>query len=311
MDKADIHSALLSLASEVGGHMAVAANYLVARPDDVAVHSMRDIAKYADVPPVTLVRLAQRLGLQGYGELRQRYIDAILEETGQGSHAARRNVESARAIVASTKGEHGVADFAAAFFKAESVLLQRASADLSAEKLSRVAELLANAPKAFVVGRRTCFPPAVTLAYALRKARPNVILLDDFSGAPEAQLDDVAAGDVLLAFTFAPFSRVTDMLVRKAVKSGAILIAVSDSAAAPLQNLTEGLLFLTPTISRAFPESAAGATALANLFAALTVAKLGGVAHERIRNNEEFLVGSGEYLRARVRTRQKTSTRGR
>ena len=65
---------------------------------------------------------------------------------------------------------------------------------------------------------------------------------------------------------------------------------------APLRDLAGDLFFVAPTMSRAFPESAGGALAVANLLAALTVAKLGENAQKRIRLNERRLVDAGEYL---------------
>lgn len=307
MDKAEITVSLNGIVSGLGGHMAQAASYLISRPEDVAVHSMRELARLANVPPVTLVRLAQRIGLEGYSDLRQIYIDAVLERSQVGSHAATRNIESARAIVASTRGEEGVANFVDAFFNGEYEILRRARADISEEKLSRVIELLASSRRIFVIGRRTSFPPALTLSYALRKARSHVYLLDDAAGAPEAALEDVEQADLLVAFTFAPFSRTTDTLTRRAASQGARIVVISDSITAPIHELAEGLSFIAPTLSRAFLESAGGAIALANLLAALTVAKLGKKAQHRVQENEKFLISSGEYVDLGKRSQRRRS----
>ena len=47
---------------------------------------------------------------------------------------------------------------------------------------------------------------------------------------------------------------------------------------------------------KAFPESTLGAIAIANILAALTISRLSEAARHRIRDNEHFLVDSGEYL---------------
>jgi DNA-binding MurR/RpiR family transcriptional regulator len=107
---------------------------------------------------------------------------------------------------------------------------------------------------------------------------------------------DATADDVFVAFSFTPFSRTTDQLARRAVAAGAKLIAVSDSVGSPLRKLADPLLFIAPSLSRAFPETAGGASALANLLAALTVAQLGEKGQKRIKANEEYLTRSGEYI---------------
>jgi DNA-binding MurR/RpiR family transcriptional regulator len=305
MNDFEMTEAIRRLLPELGGQMAEAARYLVSHPEDVAVHSMRELARRADVPPVNLVRIAQRLGLPGYSDLRQRYINDILRGGARPPSAATRNVESARAILATARAGNGHLAFAESFFAAEQEVLKSAQTGLTEAKLARTAQILGTAPKIFVVGRRTAYPAAFTLAYALRKARPNVRILDDTAGAPESELEEAAPQDVMVAFTFAPFSRLTDSLARRAAAAGATIIGIADSQAAPLHDLTDGLFFTVPSRSRAFPESAGGAIAIANLFAAIAVAQLGEVAQKRIRSNERFLVNSGEYLLVSSRSRSR------
>ncbi|MGO4740311.1 MurR/RpiR family transcriptional regulator [Bosea sp. 2KB_26] len=306
-DRAQITENIRLILPDLKGHMASAANYLLSHPNDVAVYSMRELARQARVPPVTLVRLAQRLGLPGFGEMRQTYVDSILKQAGSAGHATRRNIESARAILVETGAEDGLLAFARAFFSTECEILRLAVDGLEEKSLARVADILAKAPRVFVMGRRTTYPPAFILAYALRKARRDVILLDDVAGAPEGALEDAAPGDAFVGFTFAPFSRSTDTLARRAGSANAHVIGISDSRAAPLRDLAGDLFFLTPAQSQAFPESSGGAIVLANLFAALTIAKLGDSAYKRIASNEEFLVSSGEYMQSAKRSRRTPS----
>lgn len=310
MHEAETIKALRGLLAELTGPMATAARHLLAHPDDAAVHSMRALARRVGVPPVTLVRLAQRLGLSGYNALRQDFVERLLRNGLATQVAATRNEQSARAIAAAARAGTGAMAFATDFFAAEHDVLRRAFAGLTEAALDRAASVLAGAPRVFVGARRTSFPAAFTLAYALRKARPAVSLLDDAGGAPEAALEDAAAGDAFVAFTFAPFSRVTDALARRAAAAGAQVIVVSDLDAAPLRELAGDLFFVAPTLSRAFPESAGGALALANLLAALAVAKLGADAQRRIRQNERRLVEAGEYLLADGSARRRRGPRG-
>jgi DNA-binding MurR/RpiR family transcriptional regulator len=301
MESDDTAAALQALLPGLGAQMAAAARHMIAHPQDVAVFSMRELARRAGVPPVTLVRLAQRLGLPGHAALRRRYVERVRAGHVFGA-AAERNIRAARGIAAAARGA-GPRDFAAAFFAAEHAILQQAEAGLDAAALEEAAALLAGARRVFVAARRTPFPAAFALAYALRKARPDVVLLDDMSGAPEAPLEDAARGDVLVAITFAPYSRVTRALADRAAASGARIVAITDSAGAPVARLAGRLVFVAPTGSRAFPESALGTLALANLLVAMTVARLGAPAQRRIRDNERRIVASGEYLEAGARRR--------
>src|ERR1700740_764952 len=59
----------------------LAARYILDRPDDVALLSMREQARHAGVPPATMTRLAKRLGLEGYDEVRALYAGAVRDGT--------------------------------------------------------------------------------------------------------------------------------------------------------------------------------------------------------------------------------------
>ncbi|XSC42687.1 MurR/RpiR family transcriptional regulator [Bradyrhizobium sp. RDT10] len=235
--------------------------------------------------------------MAGYGELRQRFIDTMRDRQQRDRLSITRNEQSARALIRKMGEGAGLEDFVESFFAAELDVVRQARVHLSEEKLKEAVDLLATAQKVFIYGRRTAFTPAYTLAYALRKARPNVILLDGPGGAQETVLEDLSPGDAFVGVTFAPFNRLVHVLTEKASLSGARVIAITDSFAAPLGEFAGRLHFVAQTSSgQAFPESTLGAIAVAHLLAALTISSLGEPAQNRIRENERFLVGSGEYL---------------
>lgn len=294
-DGLDIVSEIRALSPQLSGQLMEAADFLMSHPEDVAFHSMREIARRSDVTPVTLVRFAQRLGLSGYSALKQRYIEAFRNGQRRSKGAKTRNVESAKALLAA-QPNISLANFTDSFFAAEHEVLSRARAALTEDGLREASGILANASRVFVVGRRTAYPAAFTLAYALRKARPGVSFLDGVGGATEGALEDIQAGDAFVAVTFAPFNRLVNILAHRAAESKARIIAITDTSAAPLRKLAGNRHFVAQTLSHAFPESVIGAVAIANLLAALTIAELGATAQKRIRANERFIVGSNEYL---------------
>lgn len=294
-DGLDIVAEIRALSPQLSGQLMEAADFLIAHPEDVAFHSMREIARRSDVTPVTLVRFAQRLGLSGYSALRQRYIEAFRDGQRRSKGAKTRNVESAKALLAA-RPNVSLSNFADSFFAAEHEVLSRARAALTEDRLRETSGILASASRVFVVGRRTAYPAAFTLAYALRKARPGVSLLDGVGGAPEGALEDIEAGDAFVAVTFAPFNRLVNTFAHRAAESKARIIAITDTSTAPLRKLAGNRHFVAQTLSHAFPESVIGAVAIANLLAALTIAELGVTAQKRIRANERFIVGSNEYL---------------
>ncbi|WP_431324727.1 MurR/RpiR family transcriptional regulator [Rhizobium sp. YTU87027] len=296
MTEPDVIERVKKICVELSGQTVDAAHYLINNPDEIPFYTMREVARRANIQPVSLVRLAQKLGHAGYGELRQQFIDMAQERQQRDRQSLNRNELSAGRLIAELSKNSGLQPFIDSFFSTELAVVEQAKAHLSEDKLDRAVQLLVQAPKIYVIGRRTAFTPAFTLAYTLRKARPNIILLDNPGGAPEGALDDIQPGDVFVAVTFAPFNRLVQTLTEKASLSGAHVIAITDSFAAPISKFAGPLHFVAQSSGRAFPESALGAITIANLLAALTISRLGEVAQRRIRENERFLVNSGEYL---------------
>lgn len=300
---------LRALLPELGIQLASAGEFILSHPELVVSCSMRELARQAEVPPVTFVRLAQRLGMPSYSELRQRIVAQVLGPQSHGTRMATRNLDSARAIAAATRGQGKLLNYAREFVEAEKDLIDRALAGLSEEQLDRASNLLAKAEKIFVVGRRTAFSVAFAFAYAMQKVRPRVVLLNDAGGAPEAPLEDAKPGDILVAVTFAPFSRVTQTIGEQALAQGLRLIVISDSESAPLGASLGNRLIIAPATSLAFPESGVAAQAISNLLVGLTISRLGAATQKRIQANEKRLVANGEYVLFRRRSRRRAAAK--
>lgn len=296
MTRPDLIERIKVICVELSGQTVDAAHYVINNADEIPFYSMREIARRANVQPVSLVRLAQKLGMAGYGDLRQQFIDTTPEGRQRDRQSIHRNESSARTLISEMGKSSGLKAFVDSFFATEQDVVAQARAHLSEERLESAVELLASAPKVYVIGRRTAFTPAYTLAYTLQKARPNIVLLDTPGGGPEGALDDIQPGDAFVATTFAPFNRLVHRLTEKASLSGAKVIAITDSFAAPISKFAGPLHFVAQSSGPAFPESTLGAIAIANILAALTISRIGEAAQRRIRDNENFLVNSGEYL---------------
>ncbi len=308
MTRPDLIEQVKKICVDLSGQTVEAAHYIINNADEIPFYTMREIARRANVQPVSLVRLAQKLGLAGYGELRQQFIDATPQRRDRDRQSIHRNEMSARTLISEVGKSPRLQSFIDSFFETEQTVVEQARAHLSEEMVDRAVQLLVRAPRIYIMGRRTAFTPAFTLAYTLQKARPNIVLLDMPGGAPEGALEDIGSDDVFVAVTFAPFNRLVHRLTEKAALAGAKVIAITDSFAAPISKFAGTLHFVAQSSGRAFPESALGAIAIANLLAALTISGLGKAAQNRIRDNEHFLVNSGEYLLSNPPKRRRPST---
>jgi len=283
----DIATEIRSLIPELRGQLLQAAAVILENPANVALLSMRSMATAIGVPPVTMVRLAQRLGLSGYNALRQPYVDLMKSSAG-------RNLKQARNIAthARTRGTDG---FITTFFEAEQQVLGQTLASLSVPSLQSAVERLARGRHVYITARRSTYPVAWGLAYSLRKIRPGIKLLGSGNEGPETDLFDCEPDDVLVAISFAPYSRLTKVAADKASKAGATVIAVTDRLSAPIAKVANHT-FVTNVSSESFPESMIGPSALVNLMVALVVSDLGNAALDRISATDHDIIENGEFV---------------
>lgn len=284
--RSDIEAEMRKLLPSLKGPACRAVQYMMAERDEVPFRSMRELAKRAGVPPVTLVRIAQKLGFAGFEQFREIYVDALVNRAGRNRSSAIELVSLAR-----KKGSLG---FAAQFAERELELQRATVAGLEERKLKAAVEAIAEADRIAVMGRRTFYAAAYSLAYSLRKVKPGAQLLDTGGGAG-LELDGHGQSDVFIGFSSHPYSRATLGVARNAKAQGAQIIAITDSENAPIAEHADHV-FLTQMKGFAFPDSISGACLIANILVALTVSALGGEAIERIQRNERQILETGEYL---------------
>ncbi len=263
-----------------------AARYVLDSPDDVALSSMRSLAKRADVHPSALVRLAKELGFEGYVALREPFRETLRRRPER--YAVR-----ARNLQARGGGE--LDNLYGELLEAGGDNIAGTFADCSPERLAKLAATMEGAVHIYVVGMRKCLPVAFYIHYACRMFHQGVTLLGGFAGTMADELRDLGPDDVLLAISFDPYTRETVRAARHAVAMGATLVAITDS---PLSPLAEGAaeILVVANASPSFFRSLVAAMALAEALVAFLVARGGDQAIETLTQTESQLDGFGIYL---------------
>jgi DNA-binding MurR/RpiR family transcriptional regulator len=282
----EVEAQLRSMLPSVKGATSRAVHFILAQGDEIPVRSMRELAKRSGVPPVTLVRIAQRLGFAGFEQLQNVYVDAVVEgETSNRQRAAE------LVLLARQEGRLG---FAAQFAQRELGLQQSTFARLTEAKLDTAIEAIVEAGKVYVMGRRPFHAAAYSVAYSLNKVKPGTHLLDTGGGAT-LEIGGLRRGDVFIAFSAYPYSRFTLGVAENAARQGASIIAITDSENAPLARIAAHL-FVIDVKGYAFPDSIAGASLVGSILVALVVSTMGTEGLARIQQNEADILNSGEYV---------------
>ncbi len=102
------------------------------------------------------------------------------------------------------------------------------------ERLERAADLLAAAEAIHVVGQRRAFAVATYLGYAFGQLGRRTHLLDGVGGMTLHQASFIAAEDVLVAVSFAPYAPETLAVARQAPERGTPLVVLTDGPLSPL-----------------------------------------------------------------------------
>ncbi len=173
------------------------------RPDDVALLSMREQARRAGVPAATMTRLAKRLGLDGYDDVRALYAGAVR-----------------------ARGALGFAGKAGVQVEAQSLHGERALAADMALSLSRQIARLAEpggagsvwptppaactrARRVYCLGLRSCHAAAWHFHYTLSLLGDKTVMLDDAGGTGLDAIRDAGPDDVVLVASVEPYARAT------------------------------------------------------------------------------------------------------
>jgi len=258
------------------------AKYLLDHPDDIAVSSMRSVARSANVQSSTLVRLAQRLGFQGWPELREIFVDRV-RSVPEGY--ARKAEWIARS--------RSTGDLISEVFRSQRLNLD-ATEVKSQSSLVAAAKLLKSVRQVHVAGFRASYPIAFSFQYLYRLFRPSVHLINAHAGTLEMGLRAISKDDGVVVISFAPYSKEALAVAESARRTGCKLIAITDSDAAPIALEADESIVIAVESPSFFPSIVAGIAAIESLVE-LLVSLGGNAAVKQIELAEKQLFDDGAY----------------
>jgi DNA-binding MurR/RpiR family transcriptional regulator len=264
-----------------------AARYVLDRPDDVALLSMREQARRAGVPPATMTRLAKRLGLEGYDEVRALYAGAVRAGTLGFAGKAGAQVEAQK-----LRGERALAADMAQSLSRE---IARLAEPATLERLADAASRLHQARRIYCLGLRACHAAAWHFHYMLSLLGDKTVMLDDAGGTGLDALRDAGPGDVVLAASVKPYARATIEAARYAAAEGVPVVALTDSQVSPLAQVASAVIVVA-TESPSFFHTMTPLLAVTEILAALIAGRSGEKALEALARTETQLAAFGVHL---------------
>lgn len=266
MDEREIRIRLVDGYDAMPEQLRLAARYILDRPREVALLSMREQSRQAGVQPATMTRLAQRIGLEGYDSMRRIHADSLRDaDSGffhkAGAQVARQKQSGDRSLAAEMLGRTA----------AQVTMLAEPE---GLDRLEHAARLLAGAGQVFCLGLRSSFAVAWQFHYILTMVGKRAVLLDTPGGTALDRLGGVKQGDVVLAVSVAPYTKDAVHAAQFAHQQGATLVTITDSKVSPLARIAREVIFV-PTESASFLHSMASAFACAEILGALVAGQDG------------------------------------
>lgn len=261
-----------------------AARFVLDHPDDVALLSMREQARRAGVPPVTMTRLARQLGFGDYQEFRDLHASALRR-----SPPPRSGFSDRAGSLQQNQKLKGDAALAAQIGWTMAEHVATGHDDTGIAAMTEAARQIEKARRVYFLGLRSCHAVAFHANYVYSLFRDNGLLLDGAGDTGCDALRHAGAEDVLLAISVAPYATATIERTAYAANEKRVgIIALTDSKVAPIARHALTSL-VVPTGTPSFFHAMTPAFAVAETLIALIAARAGTKALTAIRNSEAQL----------------------
>jgi DNA-binding MurR/RpiR family transcriptional regulator len=284
----DLREKLISDYAKLSPQMQKAARYILDHPSDVALRSMRALARAANVPPSTVTRLMAAIGVETWQDFRDHYQSRLLDQPASYTQRARETQSTADDA---NRDEHLLESIG----RTE---IDNISAAFSPDLVSRMIDAckaIEDARQIFIVGRGAAYPAAFQFAYAYRLFCDNGVLVDGHSGTFGDELRGIGRRDLMIAVGAKPYIRDTLRAVEYARSQHCPVIAVTDSDVSPIAIEAHSKIVVRDT-SQSFFQSFTAALSVMQALVALLVARGGPKALQRIAAAEEQLARFDTYL---------------
>lgn len=206
-------------AAELPPQQRAIADYLLEHLQSVPFLSIPELARRTGASEATVVRFAQRIGFSGFGELK-----AALVELLQSRLAS---------VAPSSEEEELCEDMLDTVAALEISNIERTIETVDRSTFAAVAEAAFSADHTYTFGMGVSAHLADLAAYTLTQAGVRATALSTRFTSPREQAVALRHGDVLIVFSFPPYSRQSIQLVADASSRGADTVAICDRLTAP------------------------------------------------------------------------------
>jgi len=261
------------------------AKYIIDHPSDFGLDPIRETAQKAGVSTYTLIRLAERVGVASYDELREPFRLSLVSAAASVDQPLW--IEGLR-----ERGELGKIQADATVNSM--AIVQRSLEHLDLDRMQRVIDLLLGAKGVYLTAVRASYAMAFYLHYVGRMVLPSLQLIPRHMGSAIDDLHMAGKGDVMIAITLTPCSRETIEACQFAQSKGIKLILISDTEIVSPEFRADETLIASILSTHHFG-CYTGMMAVIETLLAMLMAQDGDDAQERIDSYEKLRNETNAY----------------
>lgn len=256
MTESDLRERIARVHGDLTPQQQAVAQALLERLRDLPFLSVPELSTLSGASEATVVRFSQRLGYSGFAELRSELLDSL-----------RAQLFSEPGQAAGPEGEPPAAgDTLDDVARLEIDNVRRSTEAIDREAFRRAALAVLRADHVFTFGLGISTHMAALLAYLLGQIGVRASAVPTSFSSPLECLVTMRPSDLLVAFSFPPYSMQTVELVQRAAGDGIPTVAIVDRINAPAALLARHAI---PTRSEnlMFTNAFAAISVLLNAFA--------------------------------------------
>jgi len=243
-DYTSLVSALAARKTALSRRLQQVAQFFLNNPEDVAIYTIVELARQADVQPSTISRFSKEMGFEGFNELQNVFRQRLVGPRMAYADRMRALAERQRDPLASDLDLQQPEAVFDSFIQAAMDSLLRLGEDIDRSQLRAFVEVLAPAGAVHIAAARGAFGVGAYSYYGFSRIGKRAHLIDNLGSMREQQLAAVDERDVLLVMTFDDYTPETVLLAQAAREKGRKLLVITDNELSPVASLGPHTLYV-------------------------------------------------------------------
>lgn len=220
--------------------------YVLDEPQDVAFETLSVIGARCGVQPSAIVRFAKSFGFEGATQMQKLFREEVLSSRGTLAYSERvRQLEE-------SDGKTSPSELLQDFVRGNRLALTNLEDSVSHSDIEKAVAMIEAAETVNIIGFRRSFPVASYLAYSLLQTGKRTQLIDGVAGLSLTQVATLDPKDLVIAISYSPYAEETVGATHAAVRHGAQLLAITDSAVSPIAKTAQHRLLIREAEVRGF-----------------------------------------------------------